>query len=119
MAISASLDVTRRLDRGRGKGQRGGRGGVRRLLGRDEIIKMLKRRHGYFPKLFVWRGRRYHVHAVERCWTVSRPGLQGSVKRYVFRVRARSRSEDSPVERTLEIYQDVKRNTWYVRQPAD
>lgn len=119
MAISASLDVTRRLDRGRGNDKRGRRGGVRRLLGKDEVIKMVKRRHGYFPKLFVWRGRRYHVHAVERCWTVSRPGLQGSVKRYVFRVRARSRSGESGTERTLEIYQDVKKNTWYVRQLAD
>jgi hypothetical protein len=117
MAISASLDVTRRLDRKRKKAQRGRSGGLRRLLGGDEAIRMLKRRHGYFPQLFVWRARRYHVHVVERCWTVSRPGLQGPVERYVFRVRARTHSDDGPSEETLEVYQDTRTSAWYVRRP--
>ncbi|MFO7742520.1 MAG: hypothetical protein R6X31_09425 [Anaerolineae bacterium] len=118
MAISASLDVARRLDRGRAKRRRGRSRRLRRLLGGREAIEMLQRRHGYFPKLFVWRHRRYDVCAVERCWTVSRPGLRGSVERYVFRVRARSRSDDSPIERTLEIYQDVSDNRWFVRRAS-
>lgn len=119
MAISASLDVTRRLDRERGKARRSRSGSLQRLLGGDEAIRMLKRRHGYFPKLFVWRERRYHVYVVERCWTVSRPGLQGPVERYVFRVRARTCSDDGPAEETLEVYQDVKTSAWYVRRPPD
>jgi hypothetical protein len=118
MAISAALDAMRRLDRRRGRARRNRSGGLRRLLGGDETIRMLKRRHGYFPKLFVWRGRRYHVYAVQRCWTVSRPGVKGPVERYVFRVRARSRSNDRRTEKTLEIYQDVRKNAWYVRQPS-
>jgi len=118
MGISASLDVTRRLDRGRGKAKRGLSGGLRRFLGGDEAIRMLKRRHGYFPHLFVWHDRRYHVRVVQRCWTVSRPGLQGPVERYVFRVRARTRSDDGPSEETLEVYQDVKTSAWYVRPPS-
>lgn len=119
MAISAALDAMRRLDRRRGKAQRDRSGALQRLLGGDEAIRMLKRRHGYFPQLFVWRDCRYHVHVVERCWTVSRLGLPGPVERYVFRVRARTHSDDGPSEETLEVYQDVKTSAWYVRRPSD
>ena len=44
-----------------------------------EPIQMRERRHGYFPKLFVWRGKRYRVNAVERCWTVFRRKKGGKV----------------------------------------
>jgi hypothetical protein len=124
MAMSAALDATRRLDRRRKKTRRyraslrkGGRvRGLRRLLEGDEAIRMLERRHGYFPKLFAWRGRRYDVSAVERCWTVSRRGIRGQVERYCFRVRARRRTRgDSALER-FEIYQDVQRNTWHMQR---
>lgn len=118
MAISAALDAARRLGRGHGKGRRGRAKRLRRLLARDEGIRMVERRHGYFPAVFVWRRRRYRVYAVERCWTVSRSGFQGAVERRVFRVRARSRSSDPRTERTLEIYQDVGRDGWYVRCPS-
>jgi hypothetical protein len=66
---------------------------------------MEAKRFGYFPQTFVWHGRRYEVHAVERCWTVSRRWVW-DVERHCFRVRC--------AEGTFELYQDAKRNTWHV-----
>jgi hypothetical protein len=45
-------------------------------------IKLLARRHDYFPASFRWRGRRFGVLAVERCWTKRKP-----LHRRFFRVR--------------------------------
>jgi hypothetical protein len=69
---------------------------------------MRERRHGYFPKAFTWRGQRYDVSAVERCWTVSRQRWGGRVERHCFRVRC--------PEGTFEVYQDVRHNTWHLQQ---
>jgi hypothetical protein len=73
-----------------------------------EPIQMRERRHGYFPKLFVWRGKRYQVDAVERCWTVSRRKKGNKVERHCFRVRC--------PEGTFEVYQDVRYNTWHLQK---
>lgn len=73
-----------------------------------EPIEMRERRHGYFPKSFIWRGHRYDVHAVERCWTVSRRSRGSRVERHCFRVRCR--------EGTFEVYQDVRHNTWHLQR---
>lgn len=73
-----------------------------------EAIEMRERRHGYFPKSFVWRGRRYDVYAVERCWTVSRRNGSNKVERHCFRVRC--------PEGTFEVYQDVRHNTWHLQR---
>ena len=73
-----------------------------------EPIEMKERRHRYFPKVFVWRGHRYRVHAVERCWTISRRARRGKVERHCFRVRC--------PEGTFEVYQDVRHNTWHVQR---
>jgi hypothetical protein len=75
---------------------------------RGEPIDMRERRHGYFPKLFVWRGHRYRVNAVERCWTVSRRNRGNRVERHCFRVRC--------PEGTFEVYQDVRYNTWHLQR---
>ena len=75
---------------------------------RSESIDMRERRHGYFPKLFVWRGHRYSVNAVERCWTVSRRGGGNKVERHCFRVRC--------PEGTFELYQNVRYNTWHMQR---
>ena len=75
---------------------------------RSEPIDMRERRHDYFPKLFVWRGHRYQVNAVERCWTVSRRGRGDKVERHCFRVRC--------PEGTFEVYQDVRYNTWHLQR---
>jgi hypothetical protein len=75
---------------------------------RNEPIDMKERRHGYFPKLFVWRGHRYRVNAVERCWTISRRNRGNRVERHCFRVRC--------PEGTFEVYQDVRYNTWHLQR---
>jgi hypothetical protein len=116
MTMSAALDATRRLDWGRKRRKRSRSGGLLRLLGRDDVIDMLERRHGYFPKVFAWRGCRYDVYAVERCWTITRRGLRGQVERYCFRVRARPRSGKSRASETFEIYQDLRNSTWHMQR---
>jgi hypothetical protein len=76
-----------------------------RRRSKGEAIHMRSKRFGYFPESFVWRGRQYTVHAVERCWTVSRRWLW-EVERHCFRVRC--------PEGNFELYQDVKNNSWHV-----
>lgn len=80
---------------------------ARRPSVRGQAIRMEARRFGYFPQTFVWRGKRYEVHAVEQCWTISRRWFWG-VERHCFRVRC--------AEGTFELYQDVKRNTWHIER---
>lgn len=101
--MSAILDVRRGVRVRQGGKKRGRSTGSRR---RVESIEMRKRRHGYFPKVFVWRGKRYDVQAVERCWTVSRRSLGNRVERHCFRVRCS--------EGTFELYQDARHNTWHI-----
>jgi hypothetical protein len=78
---------------------------ARRTSIRGQSIRMEVKRFGYFPQTFTWRGRRYEVHAVEECWTVSHRWFW-DVERHCFRVRC--------AEGTFELYQDAKRNTWHV-----
>jgi hypothetical protein len=49
---------------------------------KSERINLLARSHGYFPAAFRWRGRRFEVAVVEKCWTVQRPTVHR-----MFRVR--------------------------------
>ncbi|MGD9030089.1 MAG: hypothetical protein PVG25_09770 [Anaerolineae bacterium] len=122
--MSAALDVTRRLDQGHAKAkrsrapfkERAASVALQQLWGGDERIRMLDRRHGYFPQVFAWRGCRYDVCAVERCWTVSRRGIRGRVQRTYFRVRARRRARGERAVGKFEIYQDARRNTWHMRR---
>lgn len=51
-------------------------------IGKGETIEMLARRYDYFPASFRWRGRRFIVLAVEKCWTMA-----GQPARRLFRVR--------------------------------
>lgn len=45
---------------------------------KPEVIQMLERRFNLFPARFVWRGRVYHVDAVNACKTItSRSASQG------------------------------------------
>lgn len=116
MAMSAALDVARRLDGGGKRLTEPRWAGLWRGRARDEVIEMVERRHGYFPQVFAWRGRRHDVDAVDGCWLVSRPGLHGRVERHVFRLRARPHSAAPETGTTLEIYQDVRSKIWYVRR---
>ncbi len=74
----------------------------------DEAIDLLERKFGLFPQAFLWRGRRYDVEAVQRCWTVSRRGWRRRVERHFFQVRC--------PEGTFELYQNLKANTWHLRR---
>lgn len=51
-------------------------------LSKKERIDCLARTHDYFPAVFRWRGRRFEVLTVEKCWT-SKP----STAKRLFRVR--------------------------------
>ena len=96
------------------QGSRARRSGKKRRRRGAEPIEMRERRHGYFPKTFVWRGHRYEVDAVERCWTVSRRGRGGRVEQHRFRVRCSFGPAQDRREGTFELYQDVRHNTWHI-----
>lgn len=51
-------------------------------LSKNERIYCLARTHDYFPAVFRWRGRRFEVMTVEKCWT-----SKSSTARRLFRVR--------------------------------
>jgi len=90
------------------RGSRVKRGAKKQRRRGAEPIDVRERKHGYFPQTFIWRGHRYDIYAVERCWTVSRRGRGGRVEQHRFRVRCR--------EGTFELYQDVRHNTWHMRR---
>lgn len=48
---------------------------------KSENVSLLARAHGYFPAAFRWRGRRFDVVTVEKCWTAP-----GPKPRRIFRV---------------------------------
>lgn len=69
--------------------------GILRLR-RQDPIRLLARRHNYFPKKFMWRGRTYNVYSVIEAWTEMRRK-----------------------EGTFEIYQDLHLNAWYLAKQGD
>ena len=83
--------------------------GLRRIQRgrRKEPIRLLSRRHNYFPKRFMWRGHKYNIHSVEEAWTeMKRKGAW-----HFFRVRCR--------EGTFDIYQDLSLNAWYLARQVE
>ena len=74
----------------------------------SEPVAVPAKQHGFFPKAFVWRGRRHDVRAVEDCRTEVRPGWQGQVKRHHFRVRTEAA--------VFELIQDLARDTWLLER---
>lgn len=76
----------------------------------DEAVEILERRFQLFPSVFRWRGRLYHVDAVERCWTVSRRNYRRRRERHYFQVLCG--------DGTFELYQDVSANTWHLRRAS-
>ncbi len=73
-----------------------------------EPIDLTSKEHDYFPKAFLWRGRRYHIDAVEQCWTVARRHWMGRIERHGFKVRTRNA--------TYVLYHDLSRNAWYMER---
>ena len=74
----------------------------------DEAVEMLERRHGFFPRAFRWRGQRFEVEAVQRCWTTSGSGWLRSTQRHFFHVRCG--------ESAFELFQDLRDGTWHLRR---
>ena len=70
----------------------------------DEAVEMLERRFRYFPRAFRWRGRRYEVQEVSRCWTTTRSGWRRRVERHYFLAHCD--------EGDFELYQDLSAGTW-------
>jgi hypothetical protein len=77
----------------------------RRVQTHSEPIEMKERRYGYGPKVFRWRGHRYVVHHVDRCWTLPKRHRRNEGWRY-FRV--------SCAEGKFVVYQDLEANTWHL-----
>lgn len=73
---------------------------------KDEPVRLERKRYGYLPDAFVWRGHRYQVHEVGRCWTVARGAGARRVERRYFRVRCDLG--------TLDLYHDLLTNAWGV-----
>jgi hypothetical protein len=70
----------------------------------NEPIEIKERRYGFVPQSFLWHGRRYRVHAVERCWSVGKRRWDGG--RLCFLLRC--------AEGTFEVHQNLATNTWHV-----
>ncbi|MBP7693064.1 MAG: hypothetical protein KA764_14165 [Anaerolineales bacterium] len=77
--------------------------GAARRMG--EPIQMAATQNGFFPRAFVWRGRRHDVRAVMACRTEAR---RGQVRRHLFQVRT-----DGAV---YELAQDVAHDQWRLEQ---
>ena len=80
------------------------------IRGRDirEPIAVPSKQNGFFPKVFVWRGRRHDVRSVESCRTEVRHDWLGKAERHRFRVRTESA--------VFELTQDLRRDTWQVER---
>ncbi len=71
---------------------------------RDEPVCLIRKRFGFLPEAFTWRGRRYDVERVERSWALA--CNRGRAGRRYFRVRC-SRG-------TFDLYHDLQANAWGV-----
>jgi len=73
-----------------------------------EQIMVVKKRFGYFPQTFLWRGKTFEVLATEKCQTELKRSLFNRVERHHFRVNC--------AEGTFELFQDILNNTWHIKQ---
>ena len=74
----------------------------------NEPVLVAAKRFGFFPQVFIWRGQRHDVRAVEACRTEVRQDWRGQVERHRFRVRTASAD--------FELTQDTARDTWKVEK---
>lgn len=68
---------------------------------KSEPVLLVAKTYGYFPASFRWRGRRFDVIAIEKCWTVS-----GVAVRRLFSVRCQAGR--------FELQQTVDGDHWQV-----
>ena len=69
-------------------------------------IVMTRKRFGYFPRTFVWKGREYNVEVVECCWTTGSRCNGGQMQRHYFNVHCH--------EGRFEMYQNISDQTWHM-----
>lgn len=74
----------------------------------NEPVVVPAKRFGFFPQVFVWRGQRLDVSAVESCRTEVRDDWRGRVERHRFRVRT--------ADAVFELTQDPAQDTWKVEK---
>ena len=74
----------------------------------NEPVVVPSKRFGFFPQVFVWRGQRHDVRAVESCQTEVQHDWRGRLERYRFRVRTASA--------VFELTQDPARDAWKVEK---
>jgi hypothetical protein len=74
-----------------------------------QAVLMKQKRFGYFPQVFVWRGRAHRIVECKESGTVSRWSLFGRIERRYFEVRC--------VQGTCELFQDLLNNTWHIQRP--
>src|SRR5690349_8593757 len=86
-------------------GPRARRAGPSRIA---EPIAVPSKLNGFFPKAFVWRGRRHDISAVVECHTTVRRDWRGQAERHHFRVRAEGAE--------FELTQDLARDTWQLER---
>jgi hypothetical protein len=73
-----------------------------------EPVEMIRRRHGYFPEVFRWRGRRFHMDSVEDSWLAPRRPWQREPVRRFFRA--------SGADGKFELYHDLTTGTWHLHR---
>ena len=73
-----------------------------------EPVRVVQKRYGYSPQVFLWHGRAYRAIKIEDSWTVSRRGPFNRLERLYFRIRC--------AEGVFDLFQDVLSNTWYVER---
>ncbi len=71
-----------------------------------EAVRIERKRFGFSPEVFVWRGRRYAVRRVERCWTEAHGRGAKRVERRYFRVLCD--------HGTVQLCHDLTANIWRV-----
>ena len=74
----------------------------------DEPVEMVQRRFQYFPRLFRWRGQRFHVESIQRVWTVRARHWPRHGGRHFFQVECTAGD--------FELFQDVQTGIWYLRR---
>jgi hypothetical protein len=70
----------------------------------SDPVLMERQRYAFLPQVFVWRGQRYDVRQVERCWARARGAGEQRQEQRFFRVRC-----DRGV---FDLRHDLRANVW-------
>ncbi len=73
---------------------------------REEPVRIERKRYAFLPEAFTWRGQRYDVHQVLRCWTTAEGKGPHRRERRYFRLRCD--------RGTVDLYHDLIADVWGV-----